>query len=254
MIVNFGGIIAEYSKYTGTGIFMVLFFVCLVVIAISDKNHSNRSVLLFGSIFTLAVIFFPLTHYFYTTYVDVSTYWRMWWLIPMGVGLAYVGTMLITEHRITGLLLAFFIFILGGRLVYTSNPYFGKAANPYKIDANVMALCDFLDELDEEEIVVAVAPELLTLVRLYDPYLYMPYGREQLDINWGNNWGFSNEFYEVMCEENTDFSKLREQCVKFNTKYLILNNLKTYINSPEEYGFKYFVTNGNYDIYGYEGR
>lgn len=250
---NFGNIIAEYSRYTGTGIFMVLFFVCLVVIAISDKNYSNRTVLLFGSLFTLILIFFPGMYYLYTRFVDVNTYWRMWWLVPMGIGLAYVGTNLIKDHRITGFLLAFFIFILGGRLVYTSNPFFGKAANPYKIDGTVMSLCDYLDKVEEDDIVVAVAPELLTIVRQYDPYLYMPYGREQLDINWGNNWGYSNKFYEVMCDDNVDFSKLREQCGAFDTKYLIINNLKTYINSPEEYGFKYHVTMGNYDIYSYEG-
>jgi len=246
-MMNFGEIVAEYSKYTGTGIFMVLFFVCLVVIAVTDKNHSNKNVLLFGTIFTLLVIFFPLMYFLYVRYVDSSTYWRMWWLIPMGIGLAYVGTNLIKDHRITGLLLAFFIFILGGRFVYTSDPMFHLAGNAYKLDQTIVEVCDYLDSVDEGYLNVAMPAEFLTQVRQYDHKLFMPYGREQLDSGWGDPSGF----FEAMNKDTCDFAVLEVKCAVNNTNYIVINNIKTYMNSPEEYGFKYETTIGSYDIFKY---
>lgn len=246
-MMNFGEIIAEYSKYTGTGIFMVLFFVCLVVIAVSDKNHSNRNVLLFGSIFTIIVIFFPVMYFLYTKFVDETTYWRMWWLVPMGIGLAYVGTNLIKEHRVTGLLLGFFILILGGRFVYTSDPMFHPAANAYKIDETIVAVCDYLDGEEEGYLNVAMPAEFLTQVRQYDYRIFMPYGREQLDAGWGKTSGF----YEAMNKDVCDFEVLEVKCAVNNTNYIVVNNIKTYLNSPEEYGFVYKTTIGSYDIFEY---
>ena len=72
----------HYSRYTGTGIFMVLFFVSLVYLGIHEKNEKNRIVLLYGSVAVMITIFIPLVYYLYRRFVERfsgdSTYWRMW--------------------------------------------------------------------------------------------------------------------------------------------------------------------------------
>ena len=239
----------HYAKYTGSGIFMVLFFVCLVYMAIKDTNENNKSVLLYGSLYSAICIFVPITYYLYITFVDSSTYWRMFWIIPVSVGLAYVGTKLVSSHRLTGLLLVFLVLILSGQFVYLSNPFFYFADNPYKIDQTVMDVCDYLDSCDDDYMNVALPAEFLTQARQYDIKLFTPYGREQLDENWGQPSGF----YMAMNAETADFDVLRVKCEVNNTNYIVMNNMKEYVNDPEDFKFVYLTTIGNYEIYRFDG-
>ena len=113
-----GEIFEQYSRYTGTGVFMVLFFVGLVFLAVTenDKEKAGYTVLLHGSVWMALIIFIPLLYVVYTRLVDAGTYWRFFWLIPMGIGLAYVGTELINDHRVMGFLLIVLVLLLGGLL------------------------------------------------------------------------------------------------------------------------------------------
>lgn len=235
----------QYSKYTGTGIFMVLFFVSLVYIAITEKNEKNKIVLLYGSVAVMVTIFIPIVYFLYVKFVDTSTYWRMWWLVPVGIGLAYVGTKLIEEHRFTGLLLALLIMILGGQLVYTSNAAFTRVENRYQLPMIDVQICDLIESTGEENIMLAVPVEFLSTIRQYDSNIQMPYGREQLD----ENWGFRSGFYDAINADKLNFEELKVKCILNNTNFIVVNNLKEYLNYPEDNGFEFVGVVGVYEIY-----
>ena len=248
-LANLSEILAYYSAYTGAGILMVLFLVGLVYIALREKNRSNRTILLYGTVGLILVIVFPWFYHLYVTYVDETTYWRMWWIVPVGLGLAYVGTELINEHRGTGLLLATFILLLGGRFVYTSNEQFETSDNLLQIPMEVVEIADYLEDYEEEIVYVAVPPEMLTTIRQYDVNIRMPYGREQLDPNWGGHSGF----YELMLENTLDFAALAEKCTYNYTRYLVVDGQKTFLNEPADNDFSFLTQVGKYRVYEYMG-
>ena len=244
----FPEIFSQYSEYTGTGIFMVLFFVCIVYLFITEKNETNKSVLVYGSIVLVITIFTPLLYYLYISFVDDTTYWRMWWLVPVGIGIAYVGTNLINNHRVPGFLIVALILVLGGRFVYTSDPSFKRAENEYQLDQVVIDLCDYLDSVDEEDYLnVAMPAELLTQVRQYNINIFMPYGREQLDPNWG----YPSGFFAAMNREEADFECLAIKCAVNETNFIVLSENKEHINNYADYGFEYMNTIGAYEVYKY---
>lgn len=234
-----------YSAYSGTGILTVLFFVALIYVALKEQSRSNRTILLYGTVILMAVIFCPLTYYIYYSYVDATTYWRFFWLVPIGVGLAYVGTQIADRHRITGMLMATVVLILGGTFVYTSREDFRLAENPYQIPDAVIEMSDYMEAKGLDEIRVAVTPELLTYIRQYDVNLTMPYGREQLDPGWGEPVGF----FQLMLSGYVDYEAIAEKCMYNATRFIIVNDEKQALNNPEDAGFKYCMTSGAFSLY-----
>lgn len=244
-----GEVFQLYSKYTGTGILMVLFFTALVFLALKEENRSTRTVLLYGCIALIILIFFPPTYYLYVKYVDAGTYWRLWWMLPTGIGLAYVGAKLLQQNKGTGLFLSLVILLLGGEFVYgIQKPNIMPAENAYQLPQEVIDLADFLDAYEENTIIYAAVPsELLIYMRQYDIHIQMPYGREMLDPNWGGQ----SEFFKAMESPELDFAVLQEWVHKTNVRFLVVNAAKPYRNAPEDYALEKIGEVGNYEIYEY---
>lgn len=241
------GIFNWYSEYSGSGILTVLFFVVLIYIALEDENRSNRTVLLYGTVILMLIIFFPGTYYIYTKYVDAGTYWRFFWLIPMGIGLAYAGAKLTEKHALAGGLMVMVVLMLGGSFIYNSRVSFRIAENLYQLPGEVIDIADYLESRELEEIRCAVSPELLTYIRQYDVNIIMPYGREQLDSRWSEKSGF----FMLMADANINPAKLAEKCLYNHTQFIVVNNEKALLNRPENCGFKKVYTSGSFDVYEY---
>lgn len=241
------GILNWYSEYSGTGIFMVLFFVALIFVALLDDNRSNRTVLLYGSVILMLIIFCPATYYIYSKYVDAGTYWRFFWLIPVGIGLAYVGTKLIGKSAVTGLLMIGVVLILGGTYVYNSRMDYKPSENLYQLPNEVIEISDYLESRNLPEIRCAVSPELLTYIRQYDVNIVMPYGREQLDSRWSEKSGF----FELMLSGTINYEAIGEKCLYNQTRFIVVNNQKTALNNPQNCGFEYIMSSGAFSLYEY---
>lgn len=242
-------IIDFYSLYTGDGLLMVLFFVSLIYVALNDENRNNRTILLYGTVVLILAVFCPVFYWGYGTYIEKSTYWRFFWLLPMGIGFSYVGSKLVHKHKVTGFLLILFVMVLGGKLVYTVKADFKLATNIYHIEQDVVDVADFLDTQDIDEYQVAVPFEMLDDIRVYNINIHMPYGREQYEDGWGVKTGF----YELMIAPAVDFKGLADKCRFNNTKYLVINNTKALSNEPGDNGFTLLKKIGGYDIYEYMG-
>lgn len=242
-----GKIYEIYSMYTGTGIVMMLFFVGLFYLAFQEKNRSVRTILLYGNIAIVIFIFLPPVYSLFVNYVDTSTYWRLWWILPVGICLAYVGTTLIHKHRIAGFILIFVVLLFGGRFIYSGKGEMQFADNIYQIPGEVVEIVDFLEEYEENTVYAAFPPEMLPYVRQYDVAVRMPYGREMLDENWSGE----NGFYQLMSELQLDFVNLAKKCEYNYTRYLIVDGNKYYITAPEECGFALIYTVDRYEVYEY---
>lgn len=240
-----------YSQYTGTGIIMVLFFTALVYMALKEKDKSVRTIIIYSTITIVLLILFPPVYYLYSRFVDEGTYWRMWWIIPTGIGMAYASTVLVEQHRLAGLLLTFVILLLGGEFVYVnSNGTIAPSENAYQIPQVVIDITEYVDEYEDNKIFYAAfPPELLTYVRQYDVNYQMPYGREMLDTNWGGD----SSFYEAMAADPLDFSVLMEHCQHEKVRFIVVDKDKSLVENPEDFLFRKLNTFGQYDLYEYIG-
>ena len=173
------GIFTAYSQYSGSGVIMIIFFVGLVYVAATEKNSGTRTILVDVSALLLLGIFLPPVYYIYTKFISVGTYWQLFWMLPIGIGLGYVASKLIREHTISGVALVLVVLFFGGEFISTSieDDDLTNLSNVYRMPTEVVEVVDRLHDLSDEEVVhAAFSEEFLPYVRQYDANIIMPYG------------------------------------------------------------------------------
>ena len=114
--------------------------------------------MLVESSLVITVLFFlPFTKTVMNLLGEGETYYRILWLLPMAVVIAYAGIRLFGKHYRIGFVLLTLVLVLTGKSVYDS-PYLSKAQNRYHIPNSVIAICNEIMPAEEEERVWAVFP------------------------------------------------------------------------------------------------
>lgn len=242
----------SYSLYTGSGIMMILFFVCLIYIGLKDKNRSNTSVLFFGSIILVFCMFLPPLYWLYVNYVDGNTFWRMWWMAPVSVTLSYVGTKLFEKHRSAGLILSVVVILLGGGFSYAYQRGFEVAKNPYQLSENIIAVADYLEEIDEDGVIMATVPhDMVSQIRQYKTNIVLAYGREQLDPAWKDNL-YQNEYFQAFNRVDLSFESLMPYASYYGVEYIVLPMDLNPVDTPRDGEFTFLANVGGYSIFQYD--
>lgn len=240
--------IAEIIKaYAGTGSMLVLYVLSLFYIWMKEENKVIRHLMLWGSVLVTAVFAFPPFRKVFIHFLDTETYYRILWILPMGVVIAYVGVRIIEKHRRIGLLVMTGVIILSGSLVYKSQ-YISKAENRYHFPQVVVDICEEIlpEEVSEDSRILAVFPsELIHFIRQYSSDIRMPYGREMLVERWGNE----RELYELMEAPGYNVELIADKAIQNYCKYVILNISKGKSEPMENYGYELRTTIGAYEVY-----
>lgn len=257
-------ITTSYSQYVGNGIYMVLFFISLIFINIWERRRSandirvrrseNNRLLFQYPLLTLVVIFNPLIAAGLIVLIDPEVYWRIFWILPVNICIAYSAT--VTVHivpektrkmLVTGALLA--IIIAGGQLIYSDKNY-SQSANLYKLPSKTIQVCNFLkNDTNGETIKVAVPPELVTTIRQYDADIQMPYGRGGYDNTNIENFK-AWQLYSFSQEDVLNLDVISQSLSFFGCNYLVLRldqNISQ--ENKDKYGFEFAANTDSFNIY-----
>ncbi len=237
-----------FRNYCGTGIYPLLFLAALVYLFFAEKDRKIRLVLVESSLVTAVLFFLPLSKTVMNALGEGETYYRILWLLPMTVVIAYAGIRLIGRHRRTGMVLLAAILMVSGHYVY-KNQFISKAQNRYHIPDAVIAICNEILPAEDEERVWAVFPEeLIYYVRQYTSEVQMPYGREMLEPSWAWNWD-THPIYEVMRENPIDLNALVPLLTEYHCQYLVLNRSVPVKGDPAKCGLELIAQIEAYDLY-----
>lgn len=282
---DFQPIIDIWKAYAGTGSLLVLFLLSLFYIWKKEERKDIRNLMVWGTVLIVAGFSCPLFRKIFVRLLDSETYYRVLWVLPIGVAIAYAGMLLLREDKDSaveevtgdksgeaalsgdkektipfrrkrrpwvqpvGLVVLAAVVALSGSLVYKST-YISKAENAYHIPQVVVEICDEI--LPEEEgegedgKVMAVFPsELIHFVRQYSSDVMMPYGREMLVERWGNE----RELFDLMEAETYDVEWVADKAIQNYCRYVILNSYKPKTEPMENYEYELVRTVGAYEIY-----
>ena len=92
------------KDYMGTGFVTVLFLVALVYLAVFEKDRIKRIFFVYIPFVIVLVFLCPVSYKIYGLFSEGVTYYRLLWLLPMGVCIAYAGCKLFAEHKRIGLI------------------------------------------------------------------------------------------------------------------------------------------------------
>lgn len=239
-------ILTIFMDYSGKGIYPFLFLAALIYLLAAEKDSKIRRVLLESSLVITVLFFLPLFKMVMDKVEEAGTYYRILWLLPMTIIIAYAGVRVIGRHTRIGLLAAVIVLVLGGEYVY-KNVNISPAENRYHIPQYIIDICDLIGPEEGEERVWAVfPPESVHYVRQYSSEIQMPYGRDMLVASWDH---VEHPIYALMNADIIRIDLLAELADDYKCQYIILNKAKETEGDPDECGLEKIAETGGYDVF-----
>jgi len=237
-----------YERYAATGVVQLLLISAVMIILIRDKKRENKHFAYY--IITLLIILFlpPVAFLFGKYFIGEDVYWRVFWLIPSVLVIAFVATKLVEQQgrtfqkKITFLAITVLI-ILGGKFIYNSENY-TKSTNPYKIPQEVIEICEMVAPEGTTKIVV---PEtIVSYIRQYNPKIDMLYGRSLgKDTKKGKNY----QFLLQLNSPEPDIPYIAEYARGKKCSFVIFENTSVGIEEMVNYGYEQYGSTASYTIF-----
>ncbi len=235
------------QKYMGTGLMVIWFLLALIYLFIYEKRKPFRILLIYTPVIVLLFFFNPLFFKLFYSVVGDEIYFRLCWLLPVTVVIAYAIVLICDslkgKIRWCFAITAMVVMMLSGKLVYSSQLY-SKAENIYHVPQAVVDICDAI-EIEGREVMAAFPNELLLYVRQYSPVVCMPYGREVL-MGRDNDY---NELNQVMMSEEIEVEKLATLAKQYMCHYIVIPEDRILLGDMEAYDYQVFGRMHGYTIY-----
>ena len=242
-----------FYAYFGNIWLILLYLAAVIHLWFTEKRKEIRILLIYYPLLGSLLFLCPLTYRYLKAVTGESTYYRLLWLLPMGLTIAYGIVKLITgirkiSVRIAATLLCMALLCGTGAYVY-ANPYFSVAENRFHIPAAVQNLCDRIGK-PGREIPAAFPPYLMNYVRQYDATIRMPYGRDsQVEAEGWKKYPEQAEFCDAMSQPVLDCARIAELAKASNTYYVIVHRYHPLEGAFEDYGYDPVANVDDYVIY-----
>lgn len=215
--------IKMFGLYIGESWQFALFLLALLyLLAAKEEKEKRRLFVAYTGVFAFLYLC-PLTAKIIMDYcIGELVYWRMFWLLPIPMVLAYTGTKIWRRQKsrtasvgVLAVLAA--LIVLSGHCVYGTDSPFQKAGNLVKLPPEVCWVCDIIEENAPEdgEIKVVAPTELAGYIRQYDPKIKLAYGR------WGGQSKRGKKLEKQMLAEFPNFRKIARISRKTGCNFLI---------------------------------
>ncbi len=244
-----------YNGYSGTGMYMALYIVSLIVIALCEQEKDKRIKILYPAILVFVYIFIvgPTIDIFVMNFYNIWTGPRQFWPLFSLIVVAYIMTRAVQEQPTTQkkkiLLIALVPLIFFSGEFKLSDAMYQRAENIYRIPQYGIEMCETVLE-EKEEPKLLVPYEIAHLFRQYSTDILLLYGE---NATYGRIKKISGDIRQVCTEMDSTTPDIdfvltvakRENCdfVVFDMNYHELDA------NPEDYGYAFFKTIEHYDIY-----
>lgn len=246
--MNYSMFFETLKQYSGSGLLFVLFLLSILFLGFKTAKTPEKKITVWYPIFVLLIFFCPIWLIYDKIRDDSGILYRILWLVPMSIvvcyGLVQAVFMLPKKFRTVGFGIAVLLIILSGKYVY-SNPFFSKAENKYHVPETVVKICDEL-MVEGREVRVCMPLEFIQYTRQYSPYIVLTYGRDVLLYDVGDPASNVNVLFR---EEVYNAGDIAAELRRTSTPYLVVQKDIPFTESMGNYGFFYYDTIDDYDIY-----
>lgn len=240
-----GEILEIFKAYNGSGYYCILFIISLIYLWFVEEDRRIRALLVYTPAVIQVLFFIPLFFVVYNV-LDEGTYYRILWLLPMTVVIAYAGCKIIGMHTKAGLAILSFILVLSGSYVYR-NANITRAENAYHIPQECVEICEMIKpEAGKERVWAAFPVDMVHYVRQYTSDIQMPYGRDLLFGDWNV---VPNMVYEEYKKTVMDAETLSDVATEYYCNYIILRKDQVMTGQLDEYDVIKIGETENYNVY-----
>ena len=236
-----------FRDYMGTGWILGFFLVAVVYLFFTETDKAKRLLFIYIPVVLLLLYFNPPFCKLLYTVIGDEIYYRILWLIPITMVLAYGITVFYQRIRGWGrkgfLLLAGVLVMTSGSLIY-KNVNFKRAENLNHIPQTVVDICDAI-RVEGREVMAVFPMEMLQYVRQYSAYVCMPYGRELVV----DRWGYFSPLQQIMTADKLIVEEMAPLAKEKACHYVIVDSEKEILGDMAEYDYELFESIDGYDIY-----
>lgn len=255
---TFAQIIAFYSQYVGNGKYMLLLYISLIYLYITEQKKNNRALLLHFPLLMIAIIFNPLVVQEIITIMESDVFWRVFWILPITIIIAYAATNSVLfrsekSEKIVVAVALITVLIIAGKFIYTTSN-FTTASNWYKLPPQTIEVCDILEKECDGEIRAVVPGEFIVSIRQYDANIQMVYGRNGYVNYYDSTYQDRNTLYTLMQESTFNVDSISKLMIKFECNYIVINKTTFLPDSFANYGYHCVASTENYNIYWFSSK
>ena len=235
-----------YKSFKGTGLYLLLFIASIIFVLFNKKIKKNVKIV-FG-VFSIIIFIINLNPIFAKIYIKIlgdGVYWRVYWMLPLGISIAFMLTYMIFSSKdfSKGLLLcviAGLLILVSGDFVYNSDN-FQKVNNYYKIDDEIIDIVNYVSNDKGEYKKLAGPAEFEIYTRQIDGTIILTMNRI---------WGEAPKGSIVYYINNANYKELRDSAIKNYTNYIVIDNANI---KPDDnfsnYDFNEIHKNEKYTLY-----
>ena len=233
-----------FTEYKGTGAYMVLYCLALVYLFLKEKDKTKRAFTIYFPIFVLCVVLNPLFNKLVGKILQREAYWRVFWMVPMGVTLGYASVKLIMSlEKKTQKVFITISFIgviaLAGKYMYSPGNFYA-VGNNYKIPDEMVHVAQIIGTDKAEYKKALVSYYLAPYIRQIDGSIELTYTRSAVPYT-------ENSLAVLVGKGEVD--KICAKAKSTNSNYIVMHKETPLLGEFEEYGYKLLQETTEYRIY-----
>lgn len=251
-------VLDNFKEYIGDG-WLVWIIFCVAVIISFFLFINERKKIFTIAVLSLIIVFNPMIYLLIGEKFLSGVYWRLFWIIPMILVIAWVGAELISRMKNklgkAVVLAVFFLIIMKSQTCIFNGDTYSVPTNQYQLPQQAIDVSDTILELSGGYgAKIAVPDNLSSYIRQYTSKITLVYGR--------NVWGYITDieeapldFYKLLHEENLDLQKIHDMGIYLECRYIVFDLSNRELpdkKTMENYGIRYETTVDNYAVYALE--
>lgn len=237
-------------EYNGESYHMLLMLLALLYIFFKKERDFNRRLFVGHCAIFTAVYFCPVFSWAITRFIGELVYFRVLWILPLPIVLAYVMGKIWLEAKKKwkrGVLLAGFAVMLTitGKFIYLEDNPFEPRSNWEKVPSSPAAICEIVNanRFEDDWVLLAAPEDMVPYIRIYDASINQVYGRK------GRIWPGGKAIVKILDDEIIDYDKLCTTMRKISCNFLVLPEGEGRIENLTERQFQVIGQVGSYLVY-----
>lgn len=235
-----------FAEFKGSGMYMALFFIAILYIFLKEENKKVKAFFVYFPIIITLITLNPIFNKLVGKIFTDTVYWRVYWMIPLGVTIAYGAVKFIKNEsenqkntKIIATIGIIFVIIMSGKFIYNKDNYI-KVNNLYKVPDEAIQVTEIIRKEKEERKKALTSEQLVAYIRQIDANIELAYRREPTGYT-------DNEFVQTMHSGNSE--AIVNLAVENECNYIVLDRGLVISVDLYYFGFERIAETENFIIY-----
>lgn len=233
-----------FGEFKGSGMYIALFLIAILYIYLKEDNKKIKAFLVYFPIIVLLITLNPIFNKVVGKVFTSSVYWRVYWMLPLGIVIAYAAVRFINSEnekakKVIATIGIIITIIMSGKFIYNKENYI-QVSNLYKVPDEVIEVVEVIRQGKEEKKKALTSEQLVAYIRQVDASVELAYQREPTGY-------LDNEFVRIMhsgISEDIVNMALENDC-----NYIVLDRGLVISVELHYFGFERIAETENFIIY-----